>query len=53
MTDDPIEDLVSEPLTEEDQFYLQQGYQDPVQRIARIEDVAKFLAGAYPFGNLG
>jgi len=46
MTDDPIQDLVSENLTEEDQYYLQQGYQDPVQRIARIEDVAKFLAGA-------
>ena len=46
MTDDPIEDIVSAPLTEADRYYLEQAYKDPVERIGRIEDVAKFLAGA-------
>jgi hypothetical protein len=46
MTDDPIEDLVSAPLTDAERYYLEQAYKDPVERIGRIEDVAKFLAGA-------
>ncbi len=46
MTDDPIRDLVSTPLTDADRYYLEQAYKDPVERIGRIEEVAKFLAGA-------
>ena len=46
MTDDPIEDIASTPLTGADRYYLDQAQKDPVERIGRIEDVAKFLAGA-------
>lgn len=46
MTDDHIEDLISQPLTDADRYYLEQAYKDPVERITRIEDAAKFMAGA-------
>ena len=46
MTDDQIEEIVSSPLTDADRYYLEQAYKNPVERIGRIEDAAKFLAGA-------
>lgn len=46
MDDDHIEELPSKKLTDRDKYYLEQGYKEPVERIGRIEEVAKFLAGA-------
>ena len=46
MTEDQIEEIVSKPLSDADRYYLEQGYKDPVERIGRIEEAAKFLAGA-------
>lgn len=34
------------PLSGEDEFYPGQAYREPVERIARFEEAAKFLAGA-------
>ncbi|MEE8587351.1 MAG: hypothetical protein V3T83_21130 [Acidobacteriota bacterium] len=43
----PDEELIqSVPVTDEDRFYLEQLYKEPVESLARIEDTAKFLAGA-------
>jgi hypothetical protein len=44
--DDPAEDIVSKNLTDADRYYLEQAYKDPVERIPRLEEAARFLAGA-------
>ncbi len=46
MNNDQIEDKISIKLSPADKYYLEQAYKEPVERIGRIEDVAKFLAGA-------
>lgn len=38
--------LESVPLGDEDRFYLEQQYKEPVESLARIEDATKFLGGA-------
>lgn len=44
--EDGIQDASSRKLTEEDRYYLEQAYKEPVEAIGRIEDTAKFLIGA-------
>ena len=38
--------IQSVPLSDEDRYYLEQQYKEPVESLARIEDTAKFLGGA-------
>lgn len=48
MNDHPQDDLLlpgREP-TEEEKYYYERSYKEPVESIARIEEVAKFLVGA-------
>ncbi len=35
--------VTSRPLTDEDKYYLERAYKEPVERLGRLEDVAKFL----------
>jgi hypothetical protein len=44
--DETIEELPARMLGEEEQYYFAQAYKEPVESIARIEEVAKFLVGA-------
>jgi len=44
--DEVVEELSSRPLSEEESYFYEQSYKEPVQGIARIEEVAKFLVGA-------
>ncbi len=45
-TDERIEELQSRKMTDEENYYFEQSYKEPVECIARIEDAAKFLLGA-------
>ncbi|MEA3273891.1 MAG: hypothetical protein U9Q81_01030 [Pseudomonadota bacterium] len=38
--------LQARAATDEEKYYYEQAYKEPVQSIARIEEVAKFLVGA-------
>ncbi len=43
----PQEEILhSVPVTDEDRYYLERLYKEPVESLARIEDAAKFLGGA-------
>ena len=42
----PAEVLSSRPINDEEKYYLEQAQKEPVERLARLEDVAKFLIGA-------
>jgi len=44
--EDVIEDAISRKLTDEDRYYLEQAYKEPVEAVGRIESTAKFLIGA-------
>jgi len=44
--DEPMEALPSRTLREEEQYYFAHAYKEPVESIARIEEVTKFLVGA-------
>ncbi|MCP4344009.1 MAG: hypothetical protein GY795_00605 [Desulfobacterales bacterium] len=44
--DDTAQVVTSRKLSEEDQYFYEQSYKDPVESITRIEDTAKFLTGA-------
>ena len=46
MNNDQIEDINSDSLSPSDIYYLERAYKEPVERIGRIEEAAKFLAGA-------
>ncbi|MDM8514955.1 hypothetical protein QUF76_02055 [Desulfobacterales bacterium HSG16] len=41
-----IEEIPSRKMTDEEKYYQEQSYKEPVEGIARIEDTAKFLLGA-------
>jgi len=43
---DEIERISSEPMSDEDRYYLERAWKEPVESISRIEDTAKFLIGA-------
>jgi len=40
---EPVDEVVSRPLTDEDKYYLEQYYKGPVESVRKIEDTAKFL----------
>jgi hypothetical protein len=44
--DNSVEEVQSRSLTPEEQYFFECSYKEPVESIARIEDVAKFLVGA-------
>ncbi|MEE8291789.1 MAG: hypothetical protein V3R80_09925 [Candidatus Tectomicrobia bacterium] len=44
--DEHIEELPARRLSEEEQYYFEHAYKEPVESISRIEEVAKFLVGA-------
>ena len=44
--EEPIEAIGSRKPTDEEQFYIEYAYKEPVDSIARIEEAAKFLVGA-------
>lgn len=44
--DGTVETLEASPPTDEETYYLQRYYQAPVENLAKIEDIAKFLIGA-------
>ncbi len=44
--EEPIDAIPSRKPTDEEQFYIEYAYKEPVDSITRIEDVAKFLLGA-------
>jgi hypothetical protein len=44
--DGAIEPSRGRPLSAEEQYFHEQAYKEPVESIARIEEVAKFLVGA-------
>ncbi len=44
--DNTAEVVTSRKLTEEDRYFYEQSYKQPVESITRIEDMAKFLTGA-------
>ncbi|CAN2042442.1 MFS transporter [Candidatus Magnetomoraceae bacterium gMMP-15] len=39
-------EIISRKLTEEERYFYEQSYKEPVESIARIEEAAKFLVGA-------
>ncbi len=41
-----ITEIRSSRLSEEDRYYYEQSYKEPVESITRIEEMAKFLTGA-------
>ena len=41
-----VEELSSRPLSDEEGYFYEQSYKEPVQGIGRIEELAKFLVGA-------
>ncbi|RJR48855.1 MAG: hypothetical protein C4576_07685 [Desulfobacteraceae bacterium] len=41
-----VEEVSSRKLTDEDRYYLEQAYKEPVEAVGRIEGTAKFLIGA-------
>ncbi len=41
-----VEELRSRPLSDEDEFYYERSYKEPVESTERIEETAKFLIGA-------
>ncbi len=41
-----VEELKSRPLSDEDEFYYERSYKEPVESTERIEETAKFLIGA-------
>ncbi|MBI2877011.1 MAG: hypothetical protein HYY20_09035 [Candidatus Tectomicrobia bacterium] len=41
-----IEERPSRPLTDEERYFFEHSYKEPVESIARIEETAKFLVGA-------
>ena len=45
-SEENIEGVTSRRLTPEEQYFFECSYKEPVESIARIEDVAKFLVGA-------
>ncbi len=44
--DEPVDELTSRPLTDEERYFFEYAYKEPVESITRIEEVAKFLIGA-------
>lgn len=44
--EEPIEAIPSRKPTDEEQYYIEYAYKEPVESIVRIEEVAKFLLGA-------
>ena len=45
-TTDPVVEIESSPLSEREKFYWELGYKEPIESMERIEDTAKFIAGA-------
>ncbi len=45
MQDNDIEEIVSRPMTDEERYYAEQFYKEPVESIKLIEETAKFLIG--------
>ena len=43
---EPVERLKSQRLTEEDKYFYERSFKEPVESTERIEEVAKFLVGA-------
>ena len=46
MSDDSVERRASSSLTDEQRYYLEREYKEPVEATARLEEVARFLVGA-------
>lgn len=46
MDSDSVEELTSRALSDEDRYYYERSYKEPVESIDRLEDAAKFLVGA-------
>ncbi len=44
--EDVVEELTSRLLSDEERYFYEQAYKEPVESMARIEEVAKFLVGA-------
>jgi len=44
--DNDIEEIVSRPMTDEERYYVEQYYKEPVECLKLIEETAKFLIGA-------
>ncbi len=45
MQNNNIEEIISRPLTDEQRYYVEQFYKEPVESLGRIEETAKFLIG--------
>lgn len=43
---EPIEELEAQSLTDEQRYYLEQAYKEPVEATVRMEEAAKYLIGA-------
>jgi hypothetical protein len=45
-SEEPVEEIPSRIPSEEERYFYEQSYREPVESIARIEEVAKFMVGA-------
>ncbi len=45
MQNNDIEEIVARPMTDEQRYYVEQFYKEPVESLGRIEETAKFLIG--------
>jgi hypothetical protein len=45
MQNNDIEEIVSRPMTDEERYYVEQFYKEPVESLGRIEETAKYLIG--------
>ena len=45
-SEEPVEKIPSRIPSEEERYFYEQSYREPVESIARIEEVAKFMVGA-------
>ena len=45
MQNNDIEEIVSRPITEEERYYAEQYYKEPIESLKRIEETAKYLIG--------
>jgi hypothetical protein len=45
MQNNDIEEVVSRPLSDEERYYAEQYYKEPVESLKRVEETAKYLIG--------
>ncbi|MEZ4527033.1 MAG: hypothetical protein R2941_14040 [Desulfobacterales bacterium] len=46
MQNNDIEEIIPRPMTDEERYYAEQFYKEPVESLKLIEETAKFLIGA-------